>query len=198
MSIFYFFICLIDLLWLIGFYVLIDQHIKSTSPLCLQLIMNILFLTTLLFRMFYSFAIFKYFNSLRNLMFTTPLHHVSNSTMVPPFYNFDSGLKLQFIRAWPPSSEYVPNLMTSCASNVNVQTPLIIFNVFIISLENLPNHLTLIRSWSYLTHNLTHNVTCFWRSKWMKWMGRSQKNHMIIHICFHGWWLDQMAYSSLC
>lgn len=71
-------------------------------------------------------------------MFTTPLHHVSNSTMVPPFYNFDSGPKLQFIRTWPPS-EFVPNLMTSCASNVNVQTPLIIFNVFIISFESLLN-----------------------------------------------------------
>jgi hypothetical protein len=59
--------------------------------------------------------------------------------MVPPFYNFDSGPKLQFTRAWPLSSEFVPNLMTSCASNENVQTHLIIFNVFIISLETFPN-----------------------------------------------------------
>jgi len=72
-------------------------------------------------------------------MFTTPQHHVSNSTMVPPFYNFDGGLKLQSIRTWPPFSKCVPNLMTRCASNVNVQTPLLIFNVFIISLESLPN-----------------------------------------------------------
>ncbi len=101
--------------------------------------MNILFLATLLFTMFYSYVILKYFNSFKNLMFATPLHHVSNSTMVLPFYNFDNEPKLQFFKAWPPSSEFVPNLMTSCASNVIVQTPLIIFNVFIISLESFPN-----------------------------------------------------------
>ncbi len=101
--------------------------------------MHILFLATLLFKMFFSFTIFKYFYSFRNLMFTTPWHHVSNSTMVPPFYNFDGGFKLQFIRAWPPFFEFVPNLMTRCASNVNVQTPLIILNMFIVSLESLPN-----------------------------------------------------------
>ncbi len=84
MYFFYFFICLTTPLGSIWFCVLCDLHIRSITPLCLQLIVHILFLVTLLFNMFCSSPIFKYIKKIINLMHHSfapcgRFHHIVSS-----------------------------------------------------------------------------------------------------------------------
>jgi len=62
-------------------------------------------------------------------MFTTPLHRVSNSTMICSSYNFDGGPKSLLKGTWPPF-KFTFNLVIGCALGVGVQTFLILFYVF--------------------------------------------------------------------
>ncbi len=93
--------------------------------------MNILFFATLFFNTLSYFSpIIKYFNSSKNLVFTTLLHHVLNFTIFLPSYSFDNGLKSPLNGTWPPFLESIPiNLVIDYALNVNVETLPIISNV---------------------------------------------------------------------
>lgn len=84
--------------------------------------MNILFFATLFFNTLSYFSpIIKYFNSFKNLVLTTLLHHVLDFTIFPPSYSSDHGPKSPLNGTWPPFAKSIPiNLVIGRALDVNV------------------------------------------------------------------------------
>jgi len=113
-------------------------------------------------------------------------------TIFLPSYSSDNGPKSPLTGTWHPFLESIPfNLVIGCALNVmwkHFQLFMMCLKAF---LKSLLNHFNLSRLWSYLNHNLTHiDATCFWKSKKMRWMERSQKWY---YMKVPNWIDDQIA-----